>query len=258
MKINCDFHTHTVYSHGKGTILENARAAKEAGLNEIAITDHGFSHPAFGMRRRKLDKMKADCVEAEKLTGVKVNLGIESNILGISGRIDVKEKDYEKLDTILAGVHRFVLYDTPRGWTTLLGINMLDKTFKIKPSKHLIDYNTKVYCNVIKNNPLDILTHPGFRVFCDLVTVAKCCEDYGTYFEINTKKLHMTPEEWRDVIDKTNVKFVIDSDAHKPDRVGEISLFDEQDKLVHFPLDRIDNIEGRHPDFRFAELKKKL
>ena len=51
MKINFDLHTHTVYSHGKGTIAENAATAKEKGLYGIGITDHGFSHPAFGMRR---------------------------------------------------------------------------------------------------------------------------------------------------------------------------------------------------------------
>lgn len=52
MKINFDLHTHTVYSHGKGTIAENAKSAAEKGLYGIGITDHGFSHPAFGMRRK--------------------------------------------------------------------------------------------------------------------------------------------------------------------------------------------------------------
>ena len=37
-----DYHTHTVYSHGTGSVLENALIAKEKGLKEIAITDHGF------------------------------------------------------------------------------------------------------------------------------------------------------------------------------------------------------------------------
>ena len=58
MKINFDLHTHTVYSHGKGTIAENAKSAAEKGLYGIGITDHGFSHPAFGMRRKKLDARK--------------------------------------------------------------------------------------------------------------------------------------------------------------------------------------------------------
>ena len=45
MKLTADYHTHTIFSHGKGTILENALSAKEIGLKSIAITDHGFSHP---------------------------------------------------------------------------------------------------------------------------------------------------------------------------------------------------------------------
>ena len=257
MILTADFHTHTRYSHGSGTIMDNAVAAKNKGIGEITISDHGFSHPAFGMRRWKLDKMRAECIAAQEATGVKVNLGIESNLLGISGRIDVKEKDYAKLDMILAGIHRFVLYDSPRGWFELLGANMWCTSLKVKPSKQLIEYNTKVYCNAIKNNPIDILTHIDFLNFCDVKTVADCCADYGTYLEINTKKTHLSAEDWAKAFD-TKALFVIDSDAHSPDRVGEISLFFEQDKQVAFPRDRIMNIDGKRPTFRFEEFKKKL
>lgn len=257
MKLNCDYHTHTKYSHGKGTILENAIAAKSAGLKEIAVTDHGFSHPAFGMRRRKLDKMREECEQATKFTGVSVKLGIESNILGESGKIDVKPKDYEKLDMILAGVHRFVLYDGIPSWFKLLFRNMYLTSFHKNPSQSVIDYNTKVYINAIKNNPIDILTHVNYLVFCDPVEVAKCCADYGTYLEINTKKIHLSCEQWQKVID-TKVNFIIDSDAHSVDRVGDTKLFEEQDKLINFPKDRIFNIGDNTPAFRFAEFKKKL
>ena len=110
MKINLDLHTHTVYSHGKGTIEENAVSAMEKGLYGIAITDHGFSHPAFGMRRRKVDKMRRECQEAESKTGVKVLLGIESNVRGRDGTIDVQSADYSNLDALLVGVHKFIFY----------------------------------------------------------------------------------------------------------------------------------------------------
>ena len=62
-----DYHTHTTYSrhnHGKGTVLENASVAANKGLKQIAITDHGFNHILFGLRRRKLAALRAECDDA--------------------------------------------------------------------------------------------------------------------------------------------------------------------------------------------------
>ena len=42
MNLNADYHTHTVFSHGKGDVIDNARAAAEKGLKELGIADHGF------------------------------------------------------------------------------------------------------------------------------------------------------------------------------------------------------------------------
>ena len=56
MILTGDYHTHTKFSHGKGTIYDNALMAKKIGLKEIGISDHGFSHPAFGLRKRYLKK----------------------------------------------------------------------------------------------------------------------------------------------------------------------------------------------------------
>ena len=36
MILSSDYHTHTKYSHGKGTIIENAIVAKQKGLKKIA------------------------------------------------------------------------------------------------------------------------------------------------------------------------------------------------------------------------------
>ena len=76
-----DYHTHTIYSHGTGTVLENAMVAKEKGLKEIAITDHGFSHMYFGLKREKLADLRRDIDEATQKTGVKVYLGVEANLM---------------------------------------------------------------------------------------------------------------------------------------------------------------------------------
>lgn len=256
--INFDFHTHTKYSHGKGTIMQNALSARDKNLQGIAISDHGFSHPAFGMRRRNLAQMRADCDLATSKTGVRVLLGVESNILGISGKTDVKESDYESLDVYLAGVHRFVTYDKIRDYLSLFAGNFLSASLKFKPSKSLIKDTTTAYLNAIKNNPIDILTHLNYLCFADYLEVAKCLSDYGTYLEINTKKVHLTDEEWQNIVDKTAVNFVIDSDAHSPDRVGDVKLAEDLLCRVNIPRNRIHNIEGRHPDLRFARFKEKL
>ncbi len=56
---------------------------------------------------------------------------------------------------------------------------------------------------------------------------------------------------------ETGVRFVIDSDAHSADRVGDTKIAEEILKDADIPLDRIDNIDGRLPKFRFAEFKAK-
>ena len=77
-----DYHTHTIYSHGKGTVRDNVMAAKQKGLKEIAITDHGLKHIAFGLKNKKIIKLKNDIEEIKDSLGVKVLLGIEANIIG--------------------------------------------------------------------------------------------------------------------------------------------------------------------------------
>lgn len=52
------------------------------------------------------------------------------------------------------------------------------------------------------------------------------------------------------------MKFVVDSDAHSVDRIGDNKLFLETAKRVDFPLDRIMNIDGRTPELRFRNFKK--
>ena len=53
------------------------------------------------------------------------------------------------------------------------------------------------------------------------------------------------------------MRFIIDSDAHTPDRVGDTKLVDKILSRVEIPRDRIDNIDGRKPNFRFRAYKEK-
>ena len=101
-----------------------------------------------------------------------------------------------------------------------------------------------------------MITHLNYSCFCDVTEVAKAARDYGTYIELNSKKIHLTDEELCAVRD-TGVRFIIDSDAHSVDRVGDTALVEEILARVDIPHERIDNIEGRTPSFRFREYKAK-
>ena len=66
-KILYDLHTHTTYSHGTGSILDNVKAAHEAGLQCIGITDHGPGHMNYGIKLSDVEKMRADIAQAKEL-----------------------------------------------------------------------------------------------------------------------------------------------------------------------------------------------
>jgi putative hydrolase len=87
------------------------------------------------------------------------------------------------------------------------------------------------------------------------VEVAKAAADYGTYIELNANKVHLTDEEIYEIL-KTDARFIISSDAHSPERVGEISLVEDMIKRLNFPTDRIDNVDGRLPKLRFKAMKE--
>ena len=108
MILSADYHTHTPYSHGKNTVLENAVAAKNKGLKEIAITDHGFNHLLFGLKRKKLPDLRAEIIEAQKLTGVNVLMGMESNLISVDGDTDMKKSDLVNFDIYLFGITPFL------------------------------------------------------------------------------------------------------------------------------------------------------
>lgn len=255
MILTADYHTHTPYSHGKNTVLENANAAKKLGLKQIGITDHGFNHLLFGLKRKKLGDLRAEIEEAEKLTGVKVLMGMESNLISVDGDTDMRPEDLDKFDIYLFGIHEVLKYKKLSDFYNIMVRNYTAYKLGKKPPAKVIENTTKAYINAVKNNPVDILTHINYKCCCDLKEVAKACADYGTYIEINTKKRHVSPEEV-DLMASTGVRFVVDSDAHSADRVGDTKIADELIKDCKFPLEQIDNIDGRLPKFRFAEYKK--
>jgi putative hydrolase len=226
------------------------------GLKQIAITDHGFNHLLFGLKRGKLDDLRNEITQAEKITGVKVLMGMESNLISVDGSTDMKPSDLKYFDIYLCGIHEVLKYKSFSDMYNILIRNYSAFKLNKKPDKKTIELTTKAYINAVKNNPIDILTHINFKCYCNIKEVAKVCCDYGTYVEINTKKRHLSLDELNIMADQ-GARFVIDSDAHTASRVGDTKIAEEILDGSNFPLDRIDNIDGRLPKFRFEEYKIK-
>ena len=103
MKLTGDYHTHTMFSHGSGTIEDNVKAAIAQGLDSIAITDHGFRHVAYCVRRSDFPYLRKEVTRLRKLyPDIRILLGLETNIQANDGTIDLSDKDVDKLDIVVS------------------------------------------------------------------------------------------------------------------------------------------------------------
>ena len=119
MRIAADYHTHTIHSHGTGTVLDNLKAAAAKGLKEVAISDHGPAN-LFGIGTKGIDtfrQIRAEMEAAAQLVpNVRGLLGVEANILSVDGRLDISEEDLEIFDVVQRDCI-FWLIPVPKGRT---------------------------------------------------------------------------------------------------------------------------------------------
>jgi DNA polymerase (family X) len=99
-----DLHSHTTASDGKASIEEMAQAAREAGYEYLAVTDHsasmGFGSDVSPERlREQIARIRATEVE-----GIRLLAGSEVNIFP-DGTLDYDDALLAELDWVIASVH---------------------------------------------------------------------------------------------------------------------------------------------------------
>ncbi|MDR2771193.1 MAG: PHP domain-containing protein [Clostridiales Family XIII bacterium] len=215
-----DWHTHTTFSHGLGSIADNVRAAARRGLLGVGITDHGPGHLFYGFKRARFAEMRGE-IEAIKAQnpGLAVYMGIEANIVDASGRLDLSPAEFALFDYVIAGYHYGAFGGNPLALGLLHAENALSDTVGFS-SKRLLIRNTEMTEKALYANDLKMLTHPGDKGPADLFAVARACAETNTLFEINARHKALTAEGLRAAA-RTEVKFAVSSDAHSPKRVGE-------------------------------------
>lgn len=244
MVIYGDYHTHTTYSHGKGSILDNATVAKHKGLKEIAITDHGFSHKLFGVKRSQVDNIIVDIDKAQKATGVKILFGIEENFTSIDGQIGLLKRDLDFLNIVNVGYHKMAKANSFKDATKLFLPNNLHFY-----TKSQIERNTMCVLKSIETQPINIITHLGVGMPVNLDEIAKLARQKNIFIELNGRRISFTRGDIETLL-KHDTKFILNSDAHKPEKVGDVRNGMNYVLKYGIPEKNIVNL-GKRPEFRY-------
>ncbi len=200
--MTADYHTHTTYSHGTGSVEDNVLAAIAAGLDVVGITDHSIAHALYGVKKRKLSDYTADIHAVKKRfeNQIEVRCGIELNLVGLDGSVDMPIG--HDFDLLILGYHKAgICKDFSTFWQ-----------FFTKSDKQKI---TMAYMRAIQKGGIDIISHPGYGVPVDYTKIAKACSEYGTSFEINNKHAELKAGDIA-----LDTQFVVSSDAHCASNVG--------------------------------------
>ena len=241
MRIIADYHTHTIYSHGKGTIRENVEAAIKQGLKAIGICDHGPGHYLYGVKREKIYKMRKEVDRLNReYKEIEILLGVEANIVGFDGTIDVDEEIIGMLDILLLGFHYGVLFKSIGDYLFMNVINPVSKLVPIGRDK-IIERNTEAVIKAIERYPIDIITHPGDKVKLDIKRLAEAAYKKGVALEINEKHNELSVENLKIALN-TKVDFYINSDAHDPSDVGGVGKSIKRAMEAKIPIHRIRNV----------------
>lgn len=239
-----DYHTHTIYSsgkhsskHAKGTIYENALIAKQKGLSEIGITEHGLCHKLYGLQKKNIVKIRKEIEQAQSELGIKILLGIEANLISSNGDIDMTEEEISLFDYIVVGFHSFAKAKSVCEYFKFFLPNLLG----LKRKKD-IERNTKSLTMAMQKYPIKFISHPGVNMPLDFNEVCRVANETNTMLEINGKRIAYKNNDVK-ILKKLNVKLIINSDAHKPSNVGEIKKPLNFILKNNIPLNLINNLK---------------
>jgi DNA polymerase (family 10) len=200
-----DLHMHSTETDGKDDVRTMAEAARTAGLEYVAITDHSQSLAmANGLdERRALEHAaRIRAIDREGI-GVRLLAGIECDIKS-DGSLDLADECLAALDIVIVSVHSAFSLDRQQ---------MTDRLLR-----------------AIENPHVDIVGHPtGRRILqrapyaFDVETVVDAAVRHGVAFEINCQvdRLDLNDVHAKLARDR-GARLVISTDAHAKTAFGRL------------------------------------
>jgi DNA polymerase (family X) len=201
-----DLHMHTTESDGRATLAEMAEAARDRGLDYIAITDHSKSLAMTnGLDEKRAVAFAHQVREMNRNEfGLRVFSGLECDIMR-DGAMDLSNDALAELDWVVGSVHSYM---------NLEPAEMTDRLLRALecPSLRAIGHPTG-----------RILLHRDAFPF-DFEAVAAEAARRNVYLEINAspERLDLSATLIRTAKAK-GCKFVISTDAHHPKHLANMS-----------------------------------
>ncbi len=198
-----DLQTQTDWTDGADSIADMARAAQDAGLEYIAITDHtvslamvrGSDAAKLRRQRREIERINRSLRNFRILAGAEVNIDREGNL-------DIDDATLAALDVVGVAVHSH--FSLPRAAMT------------------------ERIVRAMRNPHADILFHPTGRIIgkreaydVDMDAVIAAARETGTVLELDAypERLDLRDEHVRRAI-AAGVPIVVDSDAHSVEHLA--------------------------------------
>jgi len=201
--IRGDLHTHTTATDGRDDLETMARAARAAGLDYLAVTDHSKALAmANGLdERRVLEQAAAIRALNARLDGITLLAGIECDIRP-DGTLDLAEDCLAQLDLVVASVHSAFGQDEAQ---------MTDRLLR-----------------ALDSPVVDVLGHPTGRLLlkrdpyrANMDRILAAAAERGVALEINCQvdRLDLSDAHARLARDR-GVRLTIATDAHSQQAFG--------------------------------------
>jgi len=198
-----DLHTHSEHTDGRAAIEEMALAARSAGLDYMAVTDH--SQRLKMVRGLTPERLLAQAAEIDALNarteGFRVLKGCEVDILE-DGTLDMPDEVLDRLDLTVCSLH------------SALGLPAERQTARV--------------LRALDNPRLTILGHPTNRLIgsrppseLDMEAVVAKAARVGAALELNAQpdRLDLTDVHCRMARD-AGVQVAVSTDAHSPSELS--------------------------------------
>ncbi len=213
-----DLHTHTIVSgHAYNTLYEMVHAASQKGVKLLGVTEHGpripgACHPFYFLNFKVVPRM---------VSGVRLLLGCEINIVDYQGGLDLEPRYLERIGLGIASIHEPCY------------------------ASGTVAQNTAAYVGAMKNPAVQVIGHPDDGRFpIDYETLVCAAKEHHVLLEVNNSSLapgcnrknsRENSVAMLEYCRKYQVPVVLDSDAHCEADVGNHSRSQELLEEIHFP-----------------------